>query len=239
MYDGGAPPEYSHDVIRYCYVYKYASCNAFSTHHLLASAERRLFEHREIRIACLGGGPGSDAIGALDYLKAQENIRKVEIDIWDLNEDWMATADTLIGNALHRSAPIEKEFRYMLFDARDPATWGGIDFGCYDLIISSYFLSEVGKRRLPQDIVRFWNKLLGEMKTGGLLGLIDNNNHSPEQIWSIVESHPRQYNVFSKATGILVYPEDEWSKMKRRYQDRFAHSPRRRLKVAGFLIEAH
>jgi hypothetical protein len=66
----GPGPDFQDPVSRFAYVYAYVPAHAHWVSELISWTPEAIdvFEKDKVRIACIGGGPGSDLIGILKYL---------------------------------------------------------------------------------------------------------------------------------------------------------------------------
>jgi hypothetical protein len=67
-------PDFSDPVARFAYVYSYVPAHAHWVHELLEMSNdaAAVFDAKKVRVACIGGGPGSDLVGILKFLDERE-----------------------------------------------------------------------------------------------------------------------------------------------------------------------
>ena len=65
----GGPP-LSDPAVRFAYIYKYATANANTVFDTIINIDqlKKIFDQENVKIACVGGGPGSDLLGIYKYV---------------------------------------------------------------------------------------------------------------------------------------------------------------------------
>src|SRR5688572_20193034 len=137
MTQGG--PDFDDPATRFGYVYTYVSAHAHWVYDLLEkSPEAKAFmASGKVRLACIGGGPGSDIVGALKYVDENDLDCKLVVEIIDGCEQWKATWSDLaytldLDNALHTD--------YVIHNVDDPASWAAhSNIGKADIVTLSFF----------------------------------------------------------------------------------------------------
>ena len=84
-YSKNENPDYSSDTQKFCYLYKYSVAHGYYIYSTLKRVGPKIpsvFSRNPTRIACIGGGPGTEIIGLARYLReieAQHAQHSVEI----------------------------------------------------------------------------------------------------------------------------------------------------------------
>lgn len=173
--------DYSEPETRWCYVFKYVAAHADYLYRVLrkgkaAGSRAPLFNSKRALVACLGGGPGSDVLAVVRYLASQgdkEPVRAVHFVIFDIESGWEPVVKAVLAEA-ETDVKFTAEFRYL--DVSDPATWSDIAFDEFDLVTSSFFVSEIKRIKLGIPAQRFWKSILGALRSGCVVAFNDNND---------------------------------------------------------------
>lgn len=172
--------DYSNGVTQLCYVFKYVAAHADYLFKVLrrarSAAAAPLFSGKTLRVACLGGGPGSDIIGIMRYLehhRSGEPTSQVIVDIYDKEEAWLPVLKDIVGEI---TSDISLDVTFVALDVSDASTWDTADFSKYDLITASFFVSEIRRIGLGQPAKRFWKYVLGTIADGAIVAFNDNND---------------------------------------------------------------
>jgi len=169
------PIDYGDPVKRFAYIYKYTVAHADYIMQLIAGekALRDVLKKRNVEVACLGGGPGSDLLGILKYLMNYD-VKNVVLTcyIFDKERAW---GDSWSDVARVLKAPFQLYPVFQQLDVTDSGTWKSYQkFLRADLFTLSYFLSEVWKIR--EQAEPFFDYCLSQMKRGSLILFLDNNS---------------------------------------------------------------
>src|SRR5260370_9258545 len=130
-----------------------------------------LFNRKEVEIACLGGGPGSDMLGVLKHMIAAKSKSALTCYIFDRERAW---GDSWSRVAKKLDAPFQVFPVFQQMDVTDSQTWG-----CYhdyleaDLFTLSYFMSEVWRIKSKEE--PFFNPCMSVAKKGSLILFITTN----------------------------------------------------------------
>ncbi len=88
-------PKYESDTRKFCYLYKYAVAHGYYIYSTLKRLRPKIkpsiFSRKPTKIACIGGGPGTEIIGLTRYLREVEakNVSNpIEITIFDKEPSW-------------------------------------------------------------------------------------------------------------------------------------------------------
>lgn len=175
------PIDYKDPSTRFAYVYKYVASHGDYVVQVLEALRSELdgpiFKSENIRVSCIGGGPGSDIIAVLKYLdeqKKSEKVKKVTCYLLDREQAWADTW-TELDDSLKIDIHLHANFQPL--DVTEPASWEQQrKFLQADLFTLSYFVSEVRSLDGSGIVTKFWQTLFSEAKPGALF-LYDDNGH--------------------------------------------------------------
>lgn len=175
------PVNYKDPSTRFAYVYKYVASHGDYVVQVLEAFRAKLdgpvFTSENVRLSCIGGGPGSDIIAVLKYLdehSKSENVKKVTCYLLDREQAWADTW-TELDDSLKTELKLHANFQPL--DVTDPDSWAQqTKFLQADLFTLSYFVSEVWSLDGSGVVTNFWKKLFKEAKSGALF-LYDDNGH--------------------------------------------------------------
>ena len=177
------PVSYKDPATRFAYVYKYVAAHGDYVVQLMQKLRNemngKIFSTENIRVSCVGGGPGSDIIAVLKYLdenRTVEPVKKITCYLLDKEQAWADTWTELddslgiVGLRLHAN--------FQSLDVTSPESWTSQQkFLQADLFTMSFFVSEVSSLDVNGAVTKFWSKLFREAKSGALF-LYDDNGHA-------------------------------------------------------------
>jgi hypothetical protein len=171
----GGGPDFKDPVNRFAYVYSYVPAHAHWVNELLEQSNEAaaVFDSNKVRIACIGGGPGSDLVGILKFLDERAGVPPaIFCEIVDGCEEWKLTwAD--IGFTLDLPASLNTD--YVIHRVGDPGVWmHPTKFSKADLFTLNFFVSEIA--HLGDPAWDYVEKVLEKAKTGAVLLFNDNND---------------------------------------------------------------
>lgn len=165
---------YNDPITRFAYIYSYVTSHANLVYSILEQNEElgNIFDNQRVKVACIGGGPGSDFLGIIKYLIKKKKSPDVKFNICDREKAWQDSWDGL-------EDKVDPTFRistsYLSLDVTDPDDWrNNTKYFQADLFTMIYFLSEVlTLRDLAEN---YFNHLFSKAKADSLFLFIDNNN---------------------------------------------------------------
>lgn len=170
-------PDYSANIKKFAYLYKYSVAHGYFTFLGLCSVKHsdlQWFKGAEkLRLACIGGGPGSEILGVVRYLKKRGLDKagvSVEITVFDKESSWKSLCAAVLKEIDHKC---DIGLKFVEIDATDKSTYKDIEFSKFNLVISSFFLSETRKLGIAEKSKAFWRFLLGSMNVGSAILLLD------------------------------------------------------------------
>jgi hypothetical protein len=176
--------DYRDPATRFAYVYKYVTAHGEYLAQILKMIRketgRNIFKGDTLRLSCVGGGPGSDVIGTLKYLKeyTDEPVRKMTCLLLDGEEAWHDTwieIDEKIDEKIELKTIVIVPFQHL--DVRDRKSWSGQrkKFLKSKLFTLSYFVSEVCSLD-DGTITAFWKKIFDDSDSGAIFVYLDNGH---------------------------------------------------------------
>lgn len=172
------PVDYSPPEVRFAYVYYYVGSHSdfvYQTVNRTADILGNALAGRDkIVVTALGGGPGSDLVGLMQYLVAHEDcaLEIVTAYLCDKEQAW-ADCWTEIGEEVSPDFHLNVNFQPL--DVTSPDSWAKQKkFLSADLFLLVYFASEVAS--LGDKAKQFWAELSARAKPGALMLVIDNNS---------------------------------------------------------------
>lgn len=171
-----------------------------------------------LRVASIGGGPGSDIFGCVAYLKlvTSGKTRHVEADVYDYNWDkWRDVSSGLLHESLVNKKILTKEETLRL-NGKELIQWHPIDFTrtdfgainqCkdYDIITVTWALNE------SHFSEEFWGKI-ADQNQGATYFIVEGESPPLERLSIVLEKKIKGTPVilkefFQNPRRLLVYPE--------------------------------
>ena len=129
-----------------------------------------------INVVSIGGGPGTDLLGLLKYLRLRDLGHDVSIHVIDREPAWQACWSRLIA-ATETNSTISASFSYA--DLTDAATIAAeAEIAAADLVITSFVLSEVWRFNASGCVSKSLEKVRDLMKPGAWFVYVDNCAHT-------------------------------------------------------------
>lgn len=171
----GPGPDFQDPVSRFAYVYAYVPAHAHWVSELISWTPEAIdvFEKDKVRIACIGGGPGSDLIGILKYLDDRGGEPpSIFCEIADGCELWKHTWADL---SFSLDLPVRLNTDYVVQRVGETDVWKHpVKFEKSDIISMSFFVSEIA--HLGETAWEYVEEVLRRAKTGAILLFNDNND---------------------------------------------------------------
>jgi len=170
-------PDYGEKIKKFCYLYKYSVAHGYYIYSTLKRTNPKIkpsiFSRNPTRIACIGGGPGTEVIGLCRYFREveAENLGNlVEVTIFDKEPSWEEACQRILECV---SPEINIRLRFVAFDATQPETYSGIDFSGFHLIMANFFASEIRKAKNIGASKGFWKHMFESMGAGKIFLVVD------------------------------------------------------------------
>lgn len=164
-------PDYTDPATRFAYGFKYVGGHAYVLRRLLQKLRSPAFLSRDVlRVACIGGGPGSDLIGVMDFVSIAEPdsaLETVAFSIFDKEPGWRRNLQIIEAEVQFE---IDIETAFHDFDAtRTPGKTLKRALAQADLVTISFLVSEL----LDLDCDAFWGAVFEEIPAGCLVVICD------------------------------------------------------------------
>ncbi|MGN6235923.1 hypothetical protein [Dyella sp.] len=198
------PVDYSLPETRFAYVYTYVASHAdwmYQILNLTADAlGKPLAAKDRAVVSCLGGGPGSEFVGLVQFLSELENValKNLTAYLCDREQAW-ADCWTEIGPEVDVKFNLSANFQAL--DVTDQHSWSKQKkFLSADLFMSVFFASEITRFGAAADL--FWSEIAASAKSGAMMLIIDNNSqpfldYINEKIiaitWDVLEAGARDF----------------------------------------------
>lgn len=171
------PVDYTALATQVGYVYKYVPAHADLIYCLLncvKDAARPIFSGEQVRMVCVGGGPGTELIGALKFAeRLPKRASSIACEIWDRNLPWQAAVAAATETA-PTGLSITTSFAQFDWQSADPlAALATIENA--DVITLSYTLSEVWRYNADNSVSVNLDRIIGALKPGALVLYSDNS----------------------------------------------------------------
>ena len=166
------PIDYSDRSTQAAYVYRYVLGHAEFISEFLTLARahiaKPLFSSGELRVASLGGGPASELLGLVNYLtgsSGEAQVTRLHYTLIDKEPNWKPVAAAIAEKA-RRHIPVDLEFTAFNLENAGATRPSLADT---DLVIASYFISEIVQVPQRQTAHDSLVAMLKTMKPGTLL----------------------------------------------------------------------
>jgi hypothetical protein len=170
-------PDFSKAVTRFAYVYMYVPAHAHWVYELIQMSPEAaaVFDSEKVRIACIGGGPGSDLVGILKYLDTRsDDAPTIFCEIVDGCVQWKQTWSD-IGYTLDLGSSLLTD--YVIHRVGDADVWDHpTKFTKADFFTFNFFISEIVS--LGAAAWEYVEEVLAQAKSGAILLFNDNNTAS-------------------------------------------------------------
>jgi hypothetical protein len=226
------PIDYSEPATRLAYIYKYVTCHSNLVYTRISKSRhlRALFENDAVRVACIGGGPGSDFLGILKYCIKNDKHPELKCHLFDREIAWGGSWED-VDDKISADNRLHTLTVYQLLNVTEPTSYlvKKKYLAQSDLFTVIYFASEV-YCFLRHDADDYFNVLFDGMHTGAQVLYID-NNHSDFTGW--VEKKFRKHNleIMCELEGTQKMPDEEEKRDLGKYYKKFG-SPKLEADVA-------
>lgn len=221
------PIDYSNPATRLAYIYKYVTCHSNLVFSRIAGTKclRRPLEEREVRVSCIGGGPGSDFLGILKYCILSKKNIDLKCSLFDRETAWSESWED-VDDKIQSSIKLRTRTLYVPLDVTNPATYA--EKVKYlkqsDLFTMIYFASEVYRFR-EDGADDYFDDMFSRMREGALLLYID-NNHPEFTNWMDEKFQKHGLKILDSGSGTEKMPTDEEKRDLGKYYNRFSSSPK-------------
>ena len=219
---------YRDPITRFAYIYRYVTSHANLVCTLFENNEklRSIFDNEKVKVACIGGGPGSDFMGIIKYMMRNQKSPNVKFQICDREKAWQDSWDGV-------EDKVEPKFHistsYLSFDVTDFDDWSiNTRYFQSDLFTMIYFMSEVlALRDLANE---YFVHLFNQAKPDSLFLFVDNNNPKFSD-WFDELADTYNINIIKRKEEMMTVPFEEEKSDLGIYHKKFS-SPKLRANVA-------
>lgn len=174
--------DYGDLVTHAAYTFMYAIGRAEFTYEVLKRVRNAvgspLFACKKLNVASLGGGPASELAGLVKYLDDPamgEVVTDISYTLFDKEEEWSGTAEALVDCL---ATKISVEINFVQADVCDSKKCGTLSLSDFDLIILSFFISEVCALPEKNEVIKSLNHLLSTATKGAAVLYNDSDAYS-------------------------------------------------------------
>lgn len=228
-----APVEYSRPATRFAYIYKYVTCHSNLVYRQIECSQHlpALFDQKAVRVACLGGGPGSDFLGVLKYCTNSGKTPDLKCLLFDREIGWGESWED-VDDKISDEATISTRTVYQPLDVTEPASYEAkVKYlKQSDLFTMIYFASEIYALR-DDGGDDYLDHVFSGMHTGAYVLYID-NNHSIFTNWIEQKFKSHALKVLEAGEGVHKMPIEEEKKDLGKYYQRFDSAPKLEADVA-------
>lgn len=185
----GATIDYSDPITRFAYSYRYVAAHAYTIYSLIRDTSdlSNLFDANKLCVCCLGGGPGSDLLGILKFMKMKNMSAKLMCRVYDRQEEWRETLGSVCN--LLTSFDISPTFRALDITHGEAFTKYP-ELLHNDLFTMSFFVSEVHSKQ--EQAEAFFKYLFRNAKPSSLFLFVDNSSgYASSWFDKLVKAHNR------------------------------------------------
>lgn len=171
----GHAVDYHDAAKRFAYVFRYVTLHSDIIKRTVESEKSvlNLFGDKKLRIACLGGGPGTDLLGVLKLMDEVSVINDVTFYLLDREATWQDSWSDISDSLNPGGKIIGTSFTKM--DVEDEGSWFETKAWLKsDIYIASFFYSEL--HRIQEKAKVFFLSVMEKMKHGSYFIYIDNNS---------------------------------------------------------------
>jgi len=198
--------DYADPARRFAYIYRYTTTHANLVFSLLAGcpAAGAFFQRDKIVLCAIGGGPGSDFLGALKYCDALRLCPELKCLLLDRDpawgESWMDVDEKI-------ASKLKLKTVFQPFDVTNPASYKAYQKHFQaDVFTLVYFMSEVYAMR--DKAADYFRSLFESAKSGSLFIFADNND---SRFYNWFDQFAGQFGIdfIAKAEGNYQLPSSE------------------------------
>jgi hypothetical protein len=239
LWDKTLPPiYYAPAETRFAYVYTYVAAHADFVYQVLNRTAESFGDHVAAKekaiISCVGGGPGSELVGFLQFLTSHENSKLKVLTAYLLDRE-QAWADCWTEIGEHTVGEIHLQSNFQSLDVTDENTWNKQKkFFAADFFLMSYFASEIS--RMGDASAKFWAEMSSKPNSGSLMLVMD-SDHSTFN--DFVEEYVigDGWNILKSDSVQLTPSGREQTSDMQVHIDTFKRSPRLRGRTKYWVLQ--
>lgn len=225
---GRPPVDYSAAATHIAYVYRCAAAHGQWVYHALLAAHSRaarFFKQKMVRVAAVGGGPGSDMLGVMKYSQTMGlTSSTVSFKLLDHEPSWEGVWDEF-ARTYDGSRSLNAKYEHL--DLAKGAPWTASDeFLSADIFTFSFSLSEAWTFNGGGSVTAFLDHVISNSRQGALFVYVDNGGPSFN---SRVEAHFNRKDIrliASSDDNRRLLGADEQASAVGEYRARFGQAPK-------------
>jgi hypothetical protein len=224
--------DYSPAATRLAYIYKYVTCHSNLVYNLIRKSTKLadLFNGGAVRVACVGGGPGSDFLGILKHCIEDDKKPDLKCQLFDREIAWGESWED-IDDKISAVDKLHTRTVYQPLDITRPETYlPKLKYLNSELFTMIYFVSEVYSK-MNDGADDYFNHLFAGMRKGAQVLYVD-NNHSDFTNWLHEKLNAYNFVVVKHGEGVQKLPTEEEKKDLGKYYGKFNSSPKLDADVA-------
>ncbi len=241
--DAASRPNWDNPANRCAYVFLYFMKHCHLVFLSLQSLQRESFftpwstNGKNLRICSLGGGPGSELVGMVTFLRENDlcPISRLKCTILDVFPSWKETWDSI-----HEHIPELPAVDYIECDLVHHSKLQAPVVDAVknaDIVTMVKTFSSISAFMRIDDGAQRMQTIFREMKTGALLLFIDNENAGKS--WEFLSSFVQTagMNILYNWSGKTVMPSRKYSATIRKFSSRVDFKPMRFCKIRVVLLQ--
>ena len=223
------PIDYSDAATQAAYVFTYLGANADLVYQTLCGARSEatnLLSQSEPKIACMGGGPGSDLLGLVKF--AERLITPPDGLVIEVLDHWLEWWDMWGHTLATLPSTIGFHANIRIMNYRRSGAWvENGEFIISDIFLFSYSLSEVWRFNSDGSVSDFLDIIIRSSKRGALFIYSDNSgpNFDPHFKREFLERDDLRL-VYLKVHDHMLVGSDEQASDLEPHRTAFHHSPK-------------
>lgn len=222
---------YRDSITRFAYIYRYVTSHANLVCTLIENDEKlqSIFDNEDnekVKVACIGGGPGSDFMGIIKYMMRNQKSPNVKFQICDREKAWQDSWDG-VEDKVEPEFPISTS--YLSFDVTNSDDWSiNTKYFQSDLFTMIYFMSEVVTLR--EQANEYFVHLFNQAKSGSFFLFVDNNSREFYD-WFDELAKTHSIDIIKSKEDSINVPFEEEKLDLGKYYDKFS-PPKLKANVA-------
>lgn len=227
---GREPIDYSKITTHIAYTYRSLPAHSDWMYKALTYAKTLILSKltgKKVRVACIGGGPGSDMLGVLKFANENNlNDKKFAFAVLDREKAWNGCRKHLIDTFEGEMDVSQKHINLDLANGSPWATnWNWLEA---DIFTFSFVLSEVWSFNEKRSVSEFIDRVIGGAHEGAIFCYVDNGGDNFIPLMEAeFDNRPDLQRIVSRDfSRLLMSSEEQCSAVEATYRNRFGQSPK-------------
>lgn len=210
LYFGGTI-NYNSPVIRFAYTYCYVASHADVMYQIIRDNQtvRNVLHNSETKIACLGGGPGSDLLGILKFMRLENISAQLKCTIYDREEIWQTCIESITEQIKVFNKRLKREPRIIgTVICKEMDIVNMIDkfaqeeIADINMLTISFLVSELNQNEAKKIFLEIFDKI----SSGCIIVLIDNCSGNAHMRFDTMVN---EYNNLRFANSIMTIKSEQ------------------------------